>query len=638
LTRPGRGRVHDLSQPLSKIGQATPAREVHRPWRSTSLVGTLVGRFGWSRRDVAFGVLEGLLYLALAFLLLWPVTLHLTDRIVGTGDGEFYLWLGWRLAELVRDGSPPVVIPDVVYPQGYDVSLGDGYGAYLLIGFWNLVVNPYVAVNLTVVTALAANFLSGRRLARVTAPQSRTVWVVTAVAFGTAPPILLRAYGHYHLLFAFVSALVLAEAVIYVREGRPLRFVRIGALLALAFTFSIYWFASSAAALIVVVGVAALQRRDRPETWLRLAASVVIAMVLTAPLTVPRLDFDRRESAAAGDRSLQDLDNEQNAVRFSADALSIIAQPSASRITLPGAARLHRDFYPNRLESTIFPGLLLLVGLFALAFVRDPLRLPVLAAVAVVWVLSLGPTFTIDGRTLLTHDDGQPVRFMPLELLYSLPGTSALRAPSRIAFALPALGAVALAVVAGRLRPRLTRHWQVGVLAAGALFVMTTNLVVLPYTTAELAPPLRRGLETMRAEARAGDTVAEVPFDAAGQYIQAIKFQMVHGLPTLGFHAQHSALPWYSDLREYKASSSLAELRCFPPLVGYAPAQYSPGLRPSGHELAELRRQFGVRFLLVNEALLAEPLCDRRRSDIESIVRPARTLAQGGGWRILELP
>ena len=562
----------------------------------------------------------------------------MTDWIVGTGDGEFYLWLGWRLAELVKDGSLPVTIPDVVYPEGYNVSLGDGYGAYLLIAFWNFIVNPYLAVNLTVVTALTANFFSGRRLARAAAPESRVVWIVTAIAFGMAPPILLRAYGHYHLLFAFVSALVLAEAVLYVQDGRPLRFVPIGVLLALAFTFSIYWFTSLAAALAVVVRIAAVHRRDALPTLLRVLGSLAIAVVLTAPLTVQRIDFDRREQAAAGPGSLQEIDNEANAIRFSADVLSIVAQPSASRLPLPGSERLHRNFYPNRLESTVFPGALLLVALVALAFLRHPLRLPVLSAAAVVWILSLGPTLIVDGNVLMTHDDGEPVRFMPLEMLYSLPGTSALRTPNRIAFALPALCAVALAVVAGNLRARLRRRWQVGILAAGALGLVATNLVLLPHTTNGVSPPLRGGLEFVRSKSRPGDTVAEVPFDAAGQYTRTITFQMIHRRPTLGFQAQHSALPWYSDLQRYKTSTALAELRCFPPLVGYAPAPYALDLRPTGRELAELRRDFGVRFLLVNEELLGQPVCDRRRGYIESILGRARTIARDRGWRIMEIP
>jgi hypothetical protein len=607
----------------------TPKAPPAAPW-SPRTVQLVVSRF-WR------GTLEGAFYVLVALLVIWPVTLHLTSRIVGTGDGEFYLWLGWRLGELIQSGSLPIRIPDAVYPTGYNVALGDGYAADLVIALWNLVAGPFLAINLTVLMALTLNFLGGRRLGRIVAPQSRVIWILTALAFGTAPQILLRAYGHYHLLFAFVAALVLAEAILYVRDELPLRLVRLGLLLALAFALSIYWFATSLAVLVVVSVCAGVARKQLLQVAGRIAGAVAIMLVLTAPLTIPRLAFDHREQAAAGDRSLQAIDNENNSVRFAADALSIIAQPGASRITLPGAGRLHRDFFPNRLEATIFPGLLLLASLFLFAFTRSRLRVPLLSAALVLWVLALGPTLLVDGSAVLTHDDGSPVRFMPEELLYAFPGTSALRAPSRLAFALPALGAVAFAVLAAAARARMTRTWQRVAATAGVLGLIATNLVVLPYTSRSLPAPLQSALETIRATSRAGDTVMEVPFDAAGQYIQTIRFQMVHRRPTLGFHAQHSALPWYSDFDRYKRSAALAEVRCFPPLIGYAPAPYDRELRPTGHELADLRRQFRLRFLLVNDTLLATPLCNDRRKDIEAILRSARLMVRSGGWRVFEV-
>jgi hypothetical protein len=578
---------------------------------------------------------EYLFYLAAAAFLIWPVTTHLTNRIVGTGDGEFYLWLGWRLAELIKAGHLPLMIPDAIYPQQYNVALGDGYGAYLVIAFWNLLVGPYLAVNLTVISAFFLNFLAGRRLGRVVAPERRLVWIMTAFAFGTAPAFLLRAYGHYHLCFAFVTALTLAEAVPYVKEGKPIRVWRVAVILVAAYLLSVYWFFSSLAALVIMVTVAALRRRDFLPAFGRVCGAIGIALLLLTPIIIPRLTFSHREAAAAGPHSLEEIDNVNNSIRYSADALSFIAQPSGSRIQLPGAGRLHEHFFPNRLESTIYPGLLLLLSIAVLPFVRSPLRWPVLTATGVLWILALGPVLTIDGHVLIRHSNGSPVTFMPEELLYHLPGTSALRTPSRLAFAIPALCAIALAVIGDRVYARLRLRWQWAVLAL-AVGVITTNLVYEPYTTRSLPPALQSTLEAVRADARRGSTAVEVPFDAAGQYVQTIKFQMIDRLPELGFHAQHASLPWYSDFARYKASKALAELRCFPPLIGYGPAPYPAGLRPTGNEFRELRREFGVRFIFVNEALLAEPMCDARRGYIKSILKQTRTIGTAPGWRILE--
>jgi hypothetical protein len=578
------------------------------------------------------------LYAGVSLGVIWPVPKHPASWMVGTGDGEFYLWLGWRLARLVKAGSLPLVIPDSLYPQSYHVAWGDGYGAYLVIAFWNLLVNPYFAVNLTVLTALMLNFASARRLVRIVAPEHRIVWVLGAIAYGTAPQLLLRLYGHYHLLFAFVPPLVLAEAVLFARGERQLRVLRIGVLLAIGFYLSVYWFATSLAALAVFVLVASVRAHAVGGAALRLAGAVAVMVVLTAPLTIPRLEFQHRESAAAppAPQNLEEIDNENNSLHFSADTLSVVAQPSASRVTLPAAARLHRNFYPNRVESTIFPGALLLLALALGFFLRSPMRLPLVCAAAVLWLLALGPTLFVDGKPFLENTNGTPVRFMPEELLYSLPGTSALRTPNRLALALPAVATLAFALAAAWFCRRARVRYQLAAGAACAALIVT-NLVIVPYTPRALPASLQAGLERIRAESQKGDTVMEVPFDSAGQFIQVARFQLIHRRPMLGFHAQHSALPWFSDFAAYKRSKALAELRCFPPLIGYAPAPYPPDLAPAAGVLADVRRRFHVRFLLVNEQLLAEPLCAQRRAYIESIVSQGRLIERDPAWRIVEI-
>jgi hypothetical protein len=574
--------------------------------------------------------------LVASLVVIWPVTTHLTSWIVGTGDGEFYLWLGWRLAELAKHGAFPLTIPDALYPEEYHVAWGDGYGAYLVLTFWNLFANPYFAVNLTVLTALMANFLSARRLVRIVAPEHRAVWILGALAYGTAPEILLRLYGHYQLLFACVPPLVLAEAVLFVRGDRQLRVLRIGLLLAAAFYLSVYLFATSIAALAVFALVVSVRSRQVRGPVLRLAGGLVVAVVLTTPLTIPRIGLDRREAAVAPPNNLQEIDNENNSLRFSADALSVVAQPSASRIGLPGAGRLHRNFFPNRVESTIFPGALLVIALIVTAFIGSRLRLPILSAAALLWFLALGPTLYVDGKAMFKHEDGTPIRFMPEELLYSLPGTSALRTPDRLAFALPAVATIAFALSARWVCARARLRWQlVGGAAAASLIV--TNLIVVPHATSALPGGLEAGLERVRTMSVGRDTVMEVPFDAGGEFIQTARFQLIHRRPMLGFHAQHSALPWFSDFTAYKRSKALAELRCFPPLIGYAPASYPTDLRPVPGVLADVRRRFHVRFLLVNEQLLARSLCDRRRAYIESIISRGELIARDRDWRIVEV-
>jgi hypothetical protein len=164
-----------------------------------------------------------------------------------------------------------------------------------------------------------------------------------------------------------------------------------------------------------------------------------------------------------------------------------------------------------------------------------------------------------------------------------------------------------------------------------------TNLIIVPYTPRTLPMSFERSLEHIRRASQRGDTVMEVPFDAAGQFIQTARFQLIHRRPMLGFHAQHAALPWFSDFAEYKRSNALAQVRCFPPLIGYAPAPFPPNLASVSGVLRDLRREFHVRFMLVNEQLLASPICDARRGQIESILAAGRLMERDPGWRVIEV-
>ena len=217
------------------------------------------------RSGIVPGALEGVLYAVWSLLLLWPVTLHLNDRTIGTGDAEYYAWLGWRLGELMKAGSSPLFIPDVIYPEGYDLLLGDGLGAYLALGVVSAMTGPFLGLNLTVALSSFLNCLVGRRLARVAGTTDRTVWIVTALAFAGSPAIVTRAAGHFHLTFAFVAGLVVAEAI-RVASGQSLRVFVTGALLALAFYISVYWLISSVVAFVVIVLVAAVRGRSLGST------------------------------------------------------------------------------------------------------------------------------------------------------------------------------------------------------------------------------------------------------------------------------------------------------------------------------------------------------------------------------------
>jgi hypothetical protein len=601
--------------------------------------GSLAARVRASVRSRRAGLAEGVLYAAWALVLVWPVPLAFGRTSLAHLDGEFYLWMGWRIGELISHGEWPLFIPDVGVPDGYHVGLGDGVGPYLILGLTNVVLQPVVALNAVVVGALFANALAGRALARASGATHRSTWVITALALASAPALIVRAPVHFHFLFAFVGALIIAEAVRFARRVAPIRVVRLGVLFAAAFYVSFYWFVSSLFAFVVIVGIAALREREALRSAARLAAVFALAALLVCPIVIPRLEFVSRESGAAGSRNAQETERTLNAVNYySADVLSVLTSPEGTRLTPPGVAEMQATFTVdgNQHETAIYPGAIMVLALACFAFMRGPLRLPVIVAAATVWILSLGPVLHVAGLVMV-DGAGRPLDVLPASLLRSLPFLDALRTPSRLAFTLPLLTAVALAVTAERVASsRLSTGRRLG-LGALACALLATNLIRPVTTPGELPTELTQALRGIAATAGPTDAVVEVPFDPSLS-VETIRLQMLHQRPTLGFHGQWAALPWFSGFDEYKASRALAELRCDPRRIAYANVDFPEVLKPSGLALAELRRDFGVRYLLVDAGRLTGPECRRRRYTIERVIAPARVVARSGGWRVLEIP
>src|SRR5205085_8307954 len=107
---------------------------------------------------------------------------------------------------------------------------------------------------------------------------------------------------------------------------------------------------------------------------------------------VARFRFDRAEHRAGADTELLADSN-----LYSADALSIVAQPTRSTFLAPRPTIVERSLSrlpaPGfGLESTTFPGLLLLAGFLAFVFSRHFLRLPLALTASVLLVAPIVPS------------------------------------------------------------------------------------------------------------------------------------------------------------------------------------------------------------------------------------------------------
>lgn len=568
----------------------------------------------WSLAAVA----EVACYVVAVAVVCWPAILHLSTQILGASDdARYYTWLGWRMGRLIASGHLlPTRVPDVIAPFGLDIRLLDGYLPSYVTGLWNLVVGPIAAFNLALITGAILNVVAARVLA-VRLSGRRVVRVLVPVAFLTAPPIALGVQlGLLALFWAFSAPLLIADALDVARGTRGVRPVRLALLLVLAYSCSVYFLVFGGLAYFVIVGVAALRERH----WALIGRSAVaagLALLLLLPIVIPRLRFDRAEAGHGADIELLRDSN-----LYSADALSVLAQPSRSTVLLPRPSVLDRSLFrlpdPSySLEFTLFPGLLLLAG-FVLFLARPSrLRLPLGLATLCMWLFALGPSLRIGGDFVWQHG-GTPVSWLPYRVLLAIPGLGALRAPLRAGYVLVALFAAATAAALDRVLATRRARGTVVVVGCAALLLVPNLLLPLPTVTFPTTTASERAMRRIAALAGPRDGVLSVPADCDPSFES---YQVFHEAPIVGCAGSFAANPWRSKMGLYARSDAMTKLRCDRRAYGRLPTKARP-MQPFGTaDIAALRRELHVRFVIVDRAFLrgcpvaqaALPVLERRR-------------------------
>jgi hypothetical protein len=254
----------------------------------------------------------------------------------------------------------------------------------------------------------------------------------------------------------------------------------------------------------------------------------------------------------------------------------------------------------SALETTAFPGLVLLAGFVGLCFLRDARRLPLVLAAAVTWALTLGPSLKLGGDFVWTNTGG-PVSWLPYRALLALPGLGGLRVPVRAAEVLVGLAAAATAIALDRWCAT-TRASTVAI-GAGAAALLATNLLLpLPTTSTLTTAASERALAEIARVAQPGDTVLRVPADCEPSFAA---LQVIHHTPVVGCTGSFAANPW-SDISTYTTSAAFTKLRCDPVVYGRLQTPFGTPVESFGPaDVAALREQFGVRFLVVDRTLLA---------------------------------
>ncbi|HEX5095659.1 MAG TPA: hypothetical protein VFX21_06600 [Acidimicrobiia bacterium] len=576
-------------------------------------------------------VLETALYTIVVVCTTWPALTRSRDEMLGgSDDARYYAWLGWRVSRLIADGHVlPAHIPDVIAPFGLDARLLDGYLPTYVCALWNLVTGPVLAYNLTLITGVALNLLAARALAR-RLTGNRAVVMIGAVAFATAPALALNAQvGVPPLLWAWTLPLFVGEALDVVTRRSPVRPVRLALLFVAAYLCSIYFLVFGAVVYAAIVFVGAVRDHEwRPIAMTALSAAA--AFVLLTPFVVPRLTFDREDTRHDDDALLAESN------LYSADALSLVAQPTRSTVLLPRPTVVDDSIGrlpdpTHALESTLFPGFLVLGGFVTFMFVRDRRRLPLAVAAAAVFVLALGPSLKVGGR-FLWRDDDQPVSWLPFRLLSQIPGLGALRAPARASYALVAVGVAATVIVLERLLARAPQRAPF-VVAASVLLLGTNLLIPLPSVDMQTTPTSDDALRQIARIADPGDTVLRVPADCDPDFVA---YQLLHHTASVGCAGSSAANPWHTKMTAYAASDAFTKLRCDRRTYGrlettpIATAPFGPD------DVDELRAQFGVRFLIVDRARLGADRCPAVH-DLDDVLSRYEILGADDRFAIIDL-
>ncbi|HTK16388.1 MAG TPA: hypothetical protein VL769_08355 [Acidimicrobiia bacterium] len=561
-------------------------------------------------------------------LVLGPGLLHAGTRLVGrSDDGRYYAWLGWAMGRLIANGHiVPLRIPNVIAPFGLDLRLVDGYLPSYVSGLYNLVFGPFLSYNLTFLTGAVLNLLAARSLARRLTPY-RLVHVITAVAFASAPPIALNVQvGLLPLFWAFTLPLLVGDAIDVVTKKRDVRPVRLALLLVGAYLCSVYFVVFGGLAYGLIVGVAALRGRSWRIPMTAVGAAVIALVVLT-PFVASRVGFDRSEKQRGADTQLVGDSN-----LFSADALSIVAQPTRSTVLLPRPTTVDRSLLrlvdpTNTLEWTIFPGLALLVGGGLFVARRDARRIPIVVAAVVMWVFALGPSLKVGGNFVWEHA-GKPVSWLPYRLVLAVPALGALRAPFRTGYVLVALLVAATVIGLHRL---LVAHPQRAVLLAiGSGVLLATNLLLpLPTDTFGVSGAEKRALQAVAGLAGRGDTLMSVPADCDPAFVS---LQALHHAPVVGCAGSFAANPWRSELA-YVHSPAFTKLRCDRKSYGRITTTGRESTAFDAADVTRLRERFGVRFVVVDREALGRVDCTSAAGALSTLSR-YRSL---GGDRDLEV-
>lgn len=244
------------------------------------------------------------LFALLAFLMTWPLPLHMTDSVIGwMGDNFYYVWLiGWFQRSLLVLCQSPLSVPFLNYPEGWNLAYTEIAPAMVLIAMpFSVLGGPVLGYNVSLLLSFVLSglgvYLWVRRLSG-----SSTAAVVAGAIFAFCPYRMSHLLGHLNLMgtqwfpFYFMS---LGGLIGGDQPRRKYAIVSAALLGLIAFTSQYYLYMTLIATAIFVGAYWFFSDRKslwRREDWkaLGLFVAVSLPVLFLSVLPFMRLSFEEK--------------------------------------------------------------------------------------------------------------------------------------------------------------------------------------------------------------------------------------------------------------------------------------------------------------------------------------------------------
>ncbi len=565
-------------------------------------------------------------------LMFWPVANWSTYLFGGNGDGYNWRWQIWRMGQEFRQWHIfPTRFDDVIAPYGVDLRLNDGYLSMYIGGIWNLFCNPTLAYNLTVATSVIANFFAARYLS-LTLSKSQMTSLIAGCVMATAPSLTIRQLGHLNLCFSFVMCLAAIEGVKLIKNEK-VRVWQPSLVLILAFFSSFYFFVLSGvfyfACVLVRMGRLRNQRHLYKGFVVPIALVALFVGVFISPFVWARLQHDSAERFAGAPAASARTDEY---MYYSADPRTFFIPASDARVALPRVTEIRSSTSPNTVENTPFPGYVPLLAVGILILLIAKWRWLIVSLWSTFTVLALGPTLIWGADTrlkfffphaLVESAKSQPITWLPYGSLTAIPGLSALRTPNRFAMILPVIGVMALAILVAEYSSRKRGPIFRTSLLIGCLFLLIPNLRNNDYWyNTKFEKSVENALGQIRRDS--SNSRVLVAGESCLQTISMANLQVEHRHPMIGCQTFSAAVPWYSGLKAYRASSSLSAVQCDPNTFGLAPMDPQRAPIETNKVLSNLKATLQVGYIVLPKKFVCQdPL---RTQDIVDTLKAGSTV------------